>query len=54
MLLSDLQQHVRIRLAAHEYPRIIHFVDDLPLTATGKVICRELREWSASVSSEYA
>ncbi|MFC0399059.1 acyl-CoA synthetase [Paraburkholderia rhizosphaerae] len=46
-LRADLQQHVKTRLAAHEYPRIIHFVDDLPLTATGKVIRRELREYAA-------
>jgi acyl-coenzyme A synthetase/AMP-(fatty) acid ligase len=35
----------KTRLAAHEYPRIIHFVGDLPLTATGKAIRRELREY---------
>ncbi|GAB7525562.1 acyl-CoA synthetase [Paraburkholderia sp. 2C] len=46
-LRADLQQHVKTRLAAHEYPRIIHFVGDLPLTATGKVIRRELREYAA-------
>ena len=31
------------RLAAHEYPREIEYVDELPLTATGKVMRRELR-----------
>jgi acetyl-CoA synthetase len=46
-LRADLQQHVKTRLAAHEYPRIIHFVGDLPLTATGKVIRRVLREYVA-------
>jgi acetyl-CoA synthetase len=35
---------VRTRLAAHEYPREVAFVDSLPLTTTGKVIRRELRE----------
>ncbi|CAB3752911.1 acyl-CoA synthetase [Paraburkholderia solisilvae] len=49
-LRADLQQHVKTRLAAHEYPRIIHFVGDLPLTATGKVIRRELREYAARAS----
>jgi acetyl-CoA synthetase len=43
-LVQALQQHVKTHLAAHEYPRLIHFVDALPLTATGKIIRRELRE----------
>jgi acetyl-CoA synthetase len=32
----------------HEYPREIEFVDALPLTTTGKVIRRELREKAAA------
>ncbi|WP_293959183.1 hypothetical protein [Sneathiella sp.] len=31
-------------LAAHEYPREIEFVSDLPMTTTGKIIRRELRK----------
>jgi len=46
-LIQDLQQHVKVRLAAHEYPRHIAFVDSLPLTTTGKVMRRTLREWHA-------
>jgi len=42
-LKSDLQEHVRSRLAAHEYPRIVEFTAELPLTATGKIIRRALR-----------
>jgi acetyl-CoA synthetase len=42
-LRADLQQHVRHRLAAHEYPREIEFVASLPMTTTGKVMRRELR-----------
>jgi acetyl-CoA synthetase len=42
-LKSDLQEHVRSRLAAHEYPRIVEFARELPLTATGKIIRRALR-----------
>lgn len=42
-LAADIQAFVRGRLSAHEYPREIAFVDDLPLTTTGKVIRRELR-----------
>jgi len=42
-LRSELQEHVRSRLAAYEYPRIVEFVKELPLTATGKIIRRALR-----------
>ncbi|HXN42520.1 MAG TPA: acyl-CoA synthetase [Myxococcaceae bacterium] len=42
-LKAELQQFVRSRLAAHEYPRIVEFRSSLPLTATGKIIRRELR-----------
>jgi len=43
-LKDDIQKHVRTRLSAHEYPREIEFVDELPLTTTGKIIRRLLRE----------
>jgi len=42
-LRAELQQHVRHRLAAHEYPRQIEFLSSLPMTTTGKVIRRDLR-----------
>ncbi|MBL8697734.1 MAG: acyl-CoA synthetase [Alphaproteobacteria bacterium] len=42
-LAREIQDHVRTRLAAHEYPRLVEFMDALPLTATGKVMRRELR-----------
>ena len=45
-LIRDIQQHVKVRLAAHEYPRQIEFVDALPTTVTGKVMRRELRAQS--------
>ncbi len=40
---DDIKNFVRERLAAHEYPREIEFVDELPMTATGKIIRKELR-----------
>jgi acetyl-CoA synthetase len=40
---TELQEFVRTRLAAHEYPRIVEFRSELPLTATGKIIRRALR-----------
>jgi acetyl-CoA synthetase len=43
-LAADLANHVRTRLAAHEVPREIVFIDDLPRTTTGKIRRRDLRE----------
>ncbi len=42
-LTAQIQDFVRTRLAAHEYPREIEYLDALPMTATGKVMRRELR-----------
>lgn len=42
-LADELRAHVRTRLAAHEMPREIEFIDDLPRTTTGKIMRRELR-----------
>lgn len=39
-----LQQYVKRRLAAYEYPRIIEFVDSFPLTSTGKIRRKALRD----------
>ncbi len=39
----EIQQFVKERLAAHEYPREIEFSDSLPMTATGKIMRRELK-----------
>ena len=43
-LAGEISEFVRTRLSAHEYPREIAFETDLPLTTTGKVIRRLLRE----------
>ncbi|MDQ4135990.1 MAG: acyl-CoA synthetase [Pseudomonadota bacterium] len=43
-LATDIQAFVRARLSAHEYPREIAFRTHLPLTTTGKVIRRLLRD----------
>jgi acetyl-CoA synthetase len=42
-LAEDIQAFVRTRLSAHEYPREIAFIDEMPMTTTGKVIRRLLR-----------
>ena len=43
-LAEDIREFVRKRLSAHEYPREIAFRESLPLTTTGKVIRRILRQ----------
>lgn len=43
-LASELKEWVRDRLAAHEYPRELEFLEELPMTTTGKVIRQALRQ----------
>jgi len=43
-LARELQEYVRTRLSAHEYPRELEFIDALPTTTTGKVKRGELRQ----------
>ncbi|GAA2675714.1 long-chain-fatty-acid--CoA ligase [Actinoplanes palleronii] len=39
---NELIAWSRLRLAAYKYPRIVTFVDEIPLSATGKALKREL------------
>ena len=43
-LAADIQAFVKTRLSAHEYPREVAFIDQMPMTTTGKVIRRLLRK----------
>jgi acetyl-CoA synthetase len=43
-LVHEIQDFVRQRLAAHEYPREICFLEELPSTLTGKTMRKTLRE----------
>ena len=43
-LAAEMSAFVRTKLSAHEYPREIAFIKDLPMTTTGKVIRRLLRD----------
>ena len=47
-LIIELQEFVRNRLSAHEYPREIEFTESLPMTVTGKIIRKELKARAAS------
>jgi acetyl-CoA synthetase len=44
-LRQEIRNHVKTRLAAHEYPRHIAFVAEFPMTTTGKIMRRTLRQW---------
>lgn len=43
-LAIEVQDYVKARLSAHEYPRLVEFVEDLPMTATGKIRRTALRQ----------
>ena len=43
-LKKEILDFVSWRLSPHEKPRVIEFVDHLPLTATGKIKRKELRD----------
>ena len=43
-LAESLKELVRENLAKHEVPRLIEFVDSLPMTTTGKIMRRTLRD----------
>jgi acetyl-CoA synthetase len=46
-LVAELQAHVRGKLAPYEYPKEIEFIEQLPMTTTGKVQRKVLRELEA-------
>ncbi|WP_030616233.1 class I adenylate-forming enzyme family protein [Streptomyces sclerotialus] len=41
---EELIGYCKERMAAYKYPRSVSFLDELPKTATGKILRRELRE----------
>lgn len=43
-LAAEIQAVVRDRLAAYQYPREVEFVTELPMTATGKIRRKDLRD----------
>jgi len=42
-LAEEIAGHVKSRLAAYEFPRVVRFIDDMPMTTTGKIIRADLR-----------
>jgi acetyl-CoA synthetase len=46
-LIAELQAHVRGKLAPYEYPKEVELIEQLPMTTTGKVQRKVLRELEA-------
>ncbi|MCU0952109.1 MAG: AMP-binding protein, partial [Burkholderiaceae bacterium] len=51
-LVAELQAHVRGKLAPYEYPKEIEFIDQLPMTTTGKVQRKVLRDREAARAAD--
>ncbi len=47
-LRGEIQDFVRSRLSGHEYPRLIEFRESLPMTITGKIRRKDLRDEEAA------
>ncbi|MGI8648986.1 MAG: class I adenylate-forming enzyme family protein [Rubrobacter sp.] len=41
---EDIITHCKVNMAAYKYPRSVEFLDEVPKTATGKFLRRELRD----------
>lgn len=50
-LAAEIRDWVKTRLSMHEYPREVEFVAELPLTTSGKVIRRLLRDQEVARAS---
>ncbi|SDZ48845.1 class I adenylate-forming enzyme family protein [Herbiconiux ginsengi] len=48
---EELIEHCRNRLASYKAPRVVRFIESLPVNLTGKVLRRHLRELVASIDS---
>jgi len=53
-LANEIQAFVKERLAAHEAPRRIHFIAEMPMTVTGKIRRLDLRRMHAEIAASAA
>lgn len=51
-LAQEIAGHVKSHLAAYEYPRVVRFVDEMPMTTTGKIIRARLRALAEAEAAE--
>jgi long-chain acyl-CoA synthetase len=47
---TELMNWTKEHIAAYKYPRIVEFIDALPMSATGKILKKELRSQVLSQS----
>ena len=47
-LADEIAAHVKTRLAAYEFPRVVRFIDKMPMTTTGKIIRADLRNFPSN------
>jgi long-chain acyl-CoA synthetase len=50
---EELVQYGRDTMSAYKYPRIVEIIDELPKTASGKILRRELRDRQQRSSQEH-
>ncbi len=48
-LAGEIQAFVKEQLAAHEYPRRVHFITEMPMTVTGKIRRLDLRQMASKL-----
>jgi acetyl-CoA synthetase len=53
-LAQEIAGHVKSRLAAYEYPRVVRFVEEMPMTTTGKIVRRTLRDLAEAEAAREA
>jgi benzoate-CoA ligase len=53
-LAEELQGWCKDRMRRYEYPHVVHFVDELPRTLSGKVQRFKLREWASEGTAQPA
>jgi len=44
VLEESIRDHVKGKLEAHAYPRAIQFLEEMPMTKTGKILKNKLKE----------
>ena len=49
---DELKAYTKSHLASYKYPRVIEFLDALPMSATGKILKKELRNWKLKIENE--
>ncbi|MBT0959517.1 AMP-binding protein [Alphaproteobacteria bacterium KMM 3653] len=51
-LAEEIAEHVRARLAAYEAPRVVRFIEAMPMTTTGKIIRADLRRMAQAEAEQ--